>query len=58
MTATIEKNELVLRLPVQKPTPSASGKSMTVATTRGIIQTTVMIEGKPLRVGVNAFIGR
>ena len=58
MTAVIKGNELILTLPIGKPTPSGSGKSLTVATTSGIVQTSVMVDGKPLKVGVNAFIAR
>lgn len=56
MTATIEKNELVLRIPMQKPTPSASGKTLVVASSRGNVTTTAQIDGKPVVVGVNAYI--
>lgn len=58
MTVKIENNELVLRLPLGDPSPSKSGKSLTVATTSGIVQTSAMIQGKPVKVGVNAFISR
>lgn len=59
MKVTIENNDLVIRLPMQTPPqPSATGKTMVVATTRGNIKTQVMVDGKPLTVGVNAYIGR
>ena len=58
MTATIDPktNELVLRLPLQKPTPSASGKTLVVASSRGNLTTTATVDGKPVTVGVNAYI--
>lgn len=58
MTATIDTktNELVLRLPLQKPTPSASGKTLVVASSRGNLTTTATIDGKAITVGVNAYI--
>lgn len=55
MQATIEKNELVIRIPLEKPTPSASGKTLVVASTRGNQPTTATIDGKPLVVSVNAY---
>ena len=48
LTIVIEKNE--------KPTPSASGKSLIVATTHGNIPTTLQVNGKPLVISVNAYI--
>ena len=56
MKVTIEKNELVIRLPLQTPTPSTSGKTLVVASTHGNKETTAMVNGKPITVGVNAYI--
>ncbi|MES2923147.1 MAG: hypothetical protein V4819_16445 [Verrucomicrobiota bacterium] len=56
MNIKIENNELVIRLPLQAPTPSSTGKSLTVATTRGNVRTTATVNGKPVTVGVNAYI--
>lgn len=55
MDVQIEKNELVIRIPLSRPTPSASGKTMVVASTRGNQPTTATIDGKPLVVSVNAY---
>lgn len=46
---------LTLVLDLDSPAPSASGKTMVVATTRGNTQTDAMVDGKPLTVGVNAY---
>jgi hypothetical protein len=46
----------VITLPLEKPTPSASGKTLVVASTHGNQRTTVEIDGKPVTVGVNAYI--
>lgn len=55
----IEKNELVIRLPLQNPpVPSASGKTLVVASTRGNFRSTATVDGKPVTVGVNAYITR
>ena len=36
--------------------PSASGKTMVVATSHGNQATTVIVDGKPLTIGLNAYI--
>ena len=51
-------NELIIRLPLQSPAPSKSGKTLIVATTAGIVQTSVEVNGKPISLGVNAFIAK
>ena len=60
MNAEIKNNALVITIPLQEPTPSASGKTLVVASTRGTAKTnvTVSFQGKPLPVsiGLNAFI--
>src|SRR5438067_2103566 len=47
MTATIENNEWVIRVPLQEPTPSSSGKTLIVASSHGNQTTTAMIDGTP-----------
>lgn len=56
MPATIEGNELVIRLPLQKPTSSKSGKTLIVATTNGFEKTDAVIENKVVSISVNAII--
>ena len=58
MQATIEGGYLVLRLPLQNPTPSASGKTLVVASTHGNKTTAALIDGKPVVVGFNAYLKR
>jgi hypothetical protein len=41
---------------MQKPTPSASGKTLVVASSHGNQTTTAVINGKPVVVGLNAYI--
>lgn len=56
-TATVEGGELVIRVPLQKPTPSkSSGKTLIVATTSGNKPSTAIVEGQPVIVSVNAYI--
>ncbi len=47
---------ITLVLDLQAPTPSATGKTLVVATTHGNVPTDVQINGKPVIVGVNAYI--
>lgn len=56
MDIKIENNQLVIRLPLQTPTPSSTGKTLVVATTRGNVKSTAMVNGKAVTVGVNAYI--
>lgn len=48
--------ELVLRLKVNPPTPSKSGTTLVVASTHGNQATSIIVDGKPVFVGVNAYI--
>ena len=51
-----EAKTLTLVLDLQEPAPSASGKTLVVATTHGNQPTDVTVNGKPVIVGVNAYI--
>ena len=48
--ATIDEDAktLTIVLDLQEPTPSASGKTLVVATTHGNVPTDVQINGKPV----------
>jgi hypothetical protein len=54
--AKIEGKKLIIICDLEKPTPSASGKTLVVVSTRGNMRTSCMVEGKPLTVGLNAYI--
>ena len=56
LTVTRDGDTLVIRIPIGKPTPSASGKTLVVASTRGNQKTSVQIDGKELYLGVNAYV--
>jgi len=56
MHATIDGNELVIRIPLQDPAPSRSGKTLVVASSRGNVQTQAKIDGRPITVGLNAYV--
>jgi len=52
-----DKGLLIITVPILKPLkPSKTGKSLTVATTHGNRPTEAQVQGKPLIVGVNAYI--
>jgi hypothetical protein len=56
VTAKIEGTKLIITADLEEPTPSASGKTLVVVSTRGNKPTDVMIDGKPLIIGLNAYI--
>ncbi len=59
MKVTIEGGELVIRLPLHNPpVPSAGGKTLVVASTRGNQKTEAVVNGQPVTIGVNAYIPR
>lgn len=58
MNVTVENNELVIRVPLGIPQPSASGKTLVVASSRGNLKTTAMIQGKAIVIGLNAYIAK
>jgi len=56
MKVTIKGSVLTIEIDTQKPTPSASGKTMVIASTHGNLPTACMIDGKPVIIGLNAYI--
>lgn len=56
MKVSIEQNEMVIRIPMQDPKPSATGKTLVVATTHGNVVTGAMVKGRPVTIGLNAYI--
>jgi hypothetical protein len=57
---TIDEKARVMTLEVDldTPAPSASGKTLVVASTHGNQVTQVQIDGKPVIVGLNCYIRR
>ncbi len=47
---------LQIKIPVSTPRPSASGKTLVVATSGGNQVTSVLVNGKPVIIGLNAYI--
>ena len=58
MKVEIKGNELVITIALNEPRPSASGKTLVVATTSGNVVTTAQVQGKPIIIGLNAYIKR
>jgi len=56
MDVKIENGKLIISIELQEPTPSASGKTLVVATTHGNTLTQCMINGKNVVIGLNAYI--
>jgi hypothetical protein len=56
MTVEIKDNKLHIEIDLEKPTPSSSGKTLVIASTRGNAVTTAMVDGKPVIIGLNAYI--
>jgi hypothetical protein len=56
LTVNRDGDMLVIRIPIAKATPSASGKTLVVASTRGNQKTGIQIDGKDLYLGVNAYV--
>jgi hypothetical protein len=58
MKATIKNGTLIVEIPMNEPRPSASGKTMVVASSGGNVTTTAEVNGQPVVIGVNAYIKR
>ena len=59
MKAEVKDGNLVITMPINpNPSPSASGKTLVVASSSGNKQTDVIVNGKNVTIGVNAYIYR
>jgi hypothetical protein len=56
MKSRIENENLVIELPLEKPRLSSTGKTLLVASTRGVQRTTAKFKGKTISVVANAFV--
>lgn len=53
----VSEGKVVITLPVEKPLqPSKSGKSLVIASTRGNMVTSSLVNNKPVWMGVNVYI--
>jgi len=58
MNVEIKDNKLYIEIDLQEPTPSSSGKTLVVASTRGNVVTSAQVDGNPVTIGLNAYIKR
>ena len=58
LKAEIVNGVLKIEIPIGVPAPSASGKTLVVASSHGNRATTAVIDGKPVVIGLNAYIPR
>jgi len=58
LEAKVQNGKLVITIELQTPTPSASGKTLVVASSRGNVKTNAVVDGKPVIVGLNCYITR
>ena len=59
MKVEIKDKQLIITIDIQDPPqPSATGKTLVVASTHGNLATTATIQGKPVIIGLNAYIRR
>ena len=56
MKVEIKDNKLYIEIDLEEPTRSASGKTLVVASTGGNTVTTAQVNGKPVTIGLNAYI--
>ena len=54
----IEGTKLIITCDLEEPKPSASGKTLVVVSSRGNMKTDCMVNGKPLTIGLNAYIAK
>jgi len=62
MNTTIVKegsiDVLRIEIPLQTPSPSKTGKTLIVASSAGIMTTDAKVNGKNVKIGLNAFIDK
>lgn len=56
MQAEIKNGNLIITIPITTPTLSASGKTFSVASSHGNQPTAATVDGKPVIIGLNAYI--
>ena len=56
MKVEIKNKKLYIEIDLEEPTPSSSGKTLVVASTHGNTATTAEVNGKPVTIGLTAYI--
>ena len=55
MSVEINGNRHIIEIDLEKPTPSASGKTLVVASSRDKAVNSAMVDAKPVTIGLNAY---
>jgi hypothetical protein len=55
ITVTVKGDRIIIDAPLSSPTPSASGKTMVIASSHGNIATDAKVNGHEVIVGFNAY---
>ncbi len=58
MKVEIKDNVMTITVPLGTPAPSASGKTLVIASSHGNQPTSAQVQGKPVILGLNAYIKR
>jgi hypothetical protein len=58
LKAELKDGKLIIEIDTQEPEPSKTGKTLTIASTRGNQVTQIMVHGRELIIGLNAYIKR
>ena len=56
VTVDPKAKTMTIVAPLEPPTPSKSGKTLVVASSRGNFRSEAVVNGKPVTVGFNAYI--
>jgi hypothetical protein len=56
MRSRIENGNVVIELPLEKPRRSSTGKTLLIASTRGVKRSDSMFKGRRVSIVANAFI--
>jgi hypothetical protein len=53
---SVQKNKIIIEAEITGAVPSASGKTLVIASTRGNLKTDQVYNGQPVTVGLNVYI--
>lgn len=56
MTAEIKGKKLIVTIDIEEPKPSASGKTLSIASSRGNQKTEAKFNGQEVTIGLNAYV--
>lgn len=56
MKSKIKNGNLMIELPIEKPRPSATGKTLLIASTRGVKRSSSRYNGRTVSIVANAFV--